>query len=111
MSPLRRRLFLLAAAALVPLAAIAAVGLWALLRHQHAEAARAGVELTRALATAVGAELGRSVSVVEAVATSPTLDGGDLAEFHRRIVRVTQTQPHWHAIELLDANGAMLLDT
>ena len=67
MVPLRRRLFLLAIAALVPLALIAGLGLLALVERQRAEARRAGIELTRALATAVDAELGRSISVIEAV--------------------------------------------
>lgn len=111
MSPLRRRLFVLAAAALVPLAITAAMGLGLLVQHQRDEAKRAGIELTRALATAVDAELGRSVAVVQAVATSPTLEAGELAEFHRRVARVVASQSHWHAIQVLDGEGHLLLDT
>ncbi|MEO6028593.1 MAG: ATP-binding protein [Candidatus Binatia bacterium] len=111
MVPLRRRLFLLTAAALLPLAAIAGFGLYALVDHQRDEARRAGIELTRALATAVEAEIGRSISVMEAIATSPTLDSGDLPEFFRRVTRVAETQPHWRAIVLVDPNGTPLLHT
>ena len=64
MVPLRRRLFLVAIAALVPLGAIAAIGLVELVTRQREDAQRAGIELTRALATAVDAELGRSISVL-----------------------------------------------
>ncbi len=109
MAPLRRKLFFLAAAAIAPLATIAGIGLVVLIHQQREEAARAGIELTRALATAVGAELGRSVSVLEAVVTSPTLDAEDLAGFHRRAVRVVASQPNWRAIVLLDPSGAALV--
>ena len=111
MVPLRRRLFLLAAAALVPLAVIAGLGLAVLVGHQWDEARRAGIELTRALATAVESELGRSISVMEAAATSPTLDTGDLAEFHRRATRVAESQWHWRAIMVVDPDGRPLLHT
>lgn len=111
MGSIRRRLFLLAAAALLPLVATAGFGVLILVRNQHEEAARAGIELTRALAIAVAAELGRSTSVVEAVATSPALDAGALDEFHRRVARVVATQPHWHGIVVSDGDGTPLLDT
>ena len=111
MSPLRRRLFLLAAVALAPVAVMAAVGLGTLVRHQQDETARAGVELARALATAVDAELGRSVAVVQAIATSPLLENDGLAELHARIVRVVDTQVHWIAMQVLDADGRVVLDT
>jgi signal transduction histidine kinase len=111
MGSIRRRLVLLAVAALLPLVATAAVGVFLLVRDQHEESARAGIELSRALAIAVAAELGRSASVVEAVTTSPSLDRGTLDEFYRRAARVVATQPHWHGMVLVDAAGAPLVDT
>lgn len=111
MGSIRRRLFLLAAAALLPLVVMAGVGVSLLARNQHEEAERAGIELTRALAIAVAAELGRSTAVVEAVATSPTLDAGTLGDFHLRVARVVATQSHWHGIVVVDGMGTPLLDT
>lgn len=111
MGSIRRRLFLLAAAALLPLVVMAGFGVFILVRKQHEEAARAGIELTRALAIAVGAELGRSTSVLEAVATSPALDAGVLDEFHRRVARVVATQANWRAIVVVDAEGRPVVDT
>ena len=61
-------MFLLAAAGIVPLAATAGIALLALAAEQKAQAERAGIELTRALATAIDAELHRSVSALEALA-------------------------------------------
>src|SRR5688572_10098557 len=106
--PLRRRLMWLALAALVPLAVIAGVGLVALIGRQHEEARRAGIELTRELAIAVEGELGRSISVMEAIVSSSALDNGDVATFHRRMVRLADTQPDWRAIALFAADGTPL---
>ena len=111
MGSIRRRLFLLAVAALLPLVVMAGFGVFLLVRNQHEEAARAARELTRALAIAVAAELGRSTSVVEALTTSPALDTGQLDEFHRRAARVVATQPHWHGIVVVDGAGTSVVDT
>jgi signal transduction histidine kinase len=105
MVPLRRRLIVLAIAALVPLGLIAGLGLVELVARQREEARRAGLELTRALATAVDGELGRSISVLEAVVSASALGSDDLAAFHHRMVRVVQTQPYWRAIVLVEPNG------
>ena len=62
--PLRRRLFLLAAVAIVPLAAMSGLGLLAMVQQHREQAERAGLDVTRALATAVDAELRRSTAVL-----------------------------------------------
>ena len=71
MEPLRRRLFLLAAAGIVPLAAAAGIALLALAAEQKAQAERSGIEITRALATAIDAELHRSVAALESAHQDP----------------------------------------
>ena len=83
--PLRRRLFLLAAACIVPLGATAGIALLALAAKQKEQAERAGIDVTRALATAIDAELNRSVSALEAIAQGPALDTGDLKRFHTHV--------------------------
>src|SRR5262245_18033654 len=109
--PLRRRLFILTAAGILPLAFITGVGLYLLVRQQRAEAQRAGVELARSVGTAVDAELRSSVAVVETLATSLTLDRGDLAGFRDRATRTLRLQPDWAGIVLTDPSGAALVDT
>jgi signal transduction histidine kinase len=106
MVPLRRRLFLVAIAALVPLGAIAALGLVELVDRQREDSQRAGIELTRALATAVDAELGRSISVLQALVSASAPGPEDLSEFHRRAIRVLRSQPYWRAIILAEPDGA-----
>src|SRR2546427_6751469 len=108
---LRRRLFLLAAAAIVPLATMSGLGLLVLAQEQRVQAERASLDVSRALATAVDAELNRAVSVLEALATSLTLDHADTAGFYERATRVMATRPYWRNVLLADPFGAVLLDT
>ena len=105
MVPLRRWLLLVAIAALVPLGLIAALGLVELATRQREDAQRAGIELTRALATAVDAELGRSISVLQALVSASAPDLDDLSQFHQRAIRVVRSQPYWRAIILAEPDG------
>jgi signal transduction histidine kinase/ActR/RegA family two-component response regulator len=109
--PLRRRLFILTAAGILPLAFITGVGLYLLAREQRAQAQRAGVELARSVGTAVDAELRSSVAVVQTLATSLTLDRGDLVGFRDRALRTLRLQPDWAGIVLADRSGAAVVDT
>jgi signal transduction histidine kinase len=108
---LRRRLFLLAAAGIVPVAAASGIALYALAQQQRAQAERAAVELARALGTAVDAELRRSVSVLEALATSPLLDNGNMKDYYALARRVVATRPLWMAVNVADPSGKVLLNT
>ena len=111
MEPLRRRLFLLAAAGIVPLAAAAGVALLALAAEQKAQAERAGIEVTRALATAVDAELYRSVAALESLAQGPALDTGDLKRFHEVMRRLHAGRPDWVTVTLADPAGQQLANS
>jgi signal transduction histidine kinase/ActR/RegA family two-component response regulator len=108
--PLGRRLYLLAAASIAPLAALAGVALLALAHEHKARAERAGIELTRALGTAIDAELHRSVTALEAISVSPALDSGDLRRFHESMRRVHAGRPDWVTITLADPSGSQLLN-
>jgi signal transduction histidine kinase/ActR/RegA family two-component response regulator len=106
--PLRRRLFLLAAAGTVPLAVTAGIALLALAADEKAQAERAGIEVTRALATAIDAELNRSVSALQALAQGPALDQGDLKRFHEVMRRLHGNRPDWVTVTLADSSGQQL---
>ena len=108
---LRRRLFALVAAALLPLAVMAGVGLYALQRQQRAQTERVGLELARSVANTVDAELRISIAVLETLATTPSLDAEDIAAFRERARRVIGSRPEWAAIVLTDADGRSLMDT
>jgi signal transduction histidine kinase len=109
--PLRRRLFLLVAAALLPLAAMAVFAVLAVLQQQRAQAERAGLEITRALAIAIDGELQRSVAVLELLALSPSLDAADLKGFSQLIRVAVANQPAWFAVNLALPEGTPLLNT
>src|SRR5262245_33617452 len=109
--PLRRRLFVLTAAAILPLATMAGLGLYALEQQQYVQAERVGLELARSVGTAVTAEVRSSISILETLATSPTLDVNDLAGFRELANRVIAAVPELFAIELADPTGRPLLDT
>ena len=87
------------------------IGLYALAQQQRIQAERIGLELARALATAVDAELRSSMSVVQSLATSIALDRDDLSGFQERAQRVLETQPNWAAVFLADPSGKRLVDT
>lgn len=109
--PLRRRLLLLVAAAIVPLAAMAGVGFVALLQAQQSRAEQSVLDVTRALATAVDTELRSAIQVLEAVATASALDRGDLATFQERARVVVGGQPLWRSIILAAPDGQPLMNT
>ncbi|MBV9190301.1 MAG: response regulator [Betaproteobacteria bacterium] len=108
---LRSRLLYLAAAAFLPLAVVSGISLLALVHQQREQAERAGIEITRALSTAVDAELSRSFAALDALATSTLLDAPDLRRFHDRAVRVSATRSQWRSVILHDSKGRMVLNT
>src|SRR5437870_10236824 len=108
---LRSRLLYLAAAAFLPLAVVSGISLLALVHQQRQQAERAGVEITRALSTAVDAELSRSLAVREAMATSTVLDRIQPARLDELAKRVAATRPQWRALILHDAKGKMVFNS
>jgi signal transduction histidine kinase/ActR/RegA family two-component response regulator len=104
-------LYLLAAAAILPLAAMAGVGLWLLVQQQQAQAERSGLDISRALATAVDAELNQSVAALQVLSTSLALDQGDIPGFYARAQRVMASRPDWLVVILADPQGHVLANT
>jgi len=111
MKPLRQRLLLLAAVAILPLALATGFALLTLANQQRAQGGQTAVELARALATAVDSELSSSIDVLQALGTSPSLDQRALRAFHARARRVVETQPNWVAVILADPEGRPLVNT
>ncbi len=109
--PFRQRLFVVVAAAVVPLAVMSAVALYAGYQQQRAQAERAGLDVTRALSIAVDGELRRVVSVLQVLDDALEVEQENLPAFHQHARRVRETQPHWRAIVLYDPEGKPLLNT
>ena len=98
-------------ASILPLAVMAGIGLYALVQHQREQTTRSGLEITRALSTAVDAELSRAMSVLQAIGTAAVLHSGDLRAFHEVMKRVVATRPQWQSILLHEPHGRMLFST
>ncbi len=113
-APLQRRLLLLAAVAILPLAIMSGVALRALWQQQQLQIERATVDLTRALATAVDAELRLTISALQALALTEPLDSADparLAAAYQLSVDVLASRPEWRAILLARPSGEPVFDT
>jgi len=112
--PLRRRLLLLAAVAILPLALMSGIALQALLEHQRRQAEQSSLDLVRALATAVDTELRLTVSALESLALTEPIGSAsaiDLASAHRFARRVLAVRPEWREILLAARDGTPLFST
>ncbi len=108
---LRRRLFLLVVAAILPIAAMTALALAALWEQQRGQAERLGLEITRALSSAADAELRRGIAVLEGLAVSQALADEDFARYHRVLERALAGRSDWIAINLADTSGQQLVNS
>lgn len=108
---LQRRLSFLALGAIVPLAVMAGVGLNALVSQQRLQAERASMDLTRALAVAVEAELRVTVSSLQTLASTSELNQGRTDTFEQAAEAVLRSRPEWRVILLARPDGSMVNST
>lgn len=107
---LRSRLVVLTLATLLPVA-IFAVALGALLVAGERDTFRNGMEArTLAILSAVDVALKSSISTVEALAVSPTLDEDDLEAFRAIASSVLSTQQDWSTVNLALPSGQQVLN-
>ncbi|MEO5843646.1 MAG: cache domain-containing protein, partial [Caldimonas sp.] len=112
--PLRRRLLLLAAVAILPLALMSGVALQALLEQQRRQAEQSTLDLARALATAVDTELRLTISALQSLALTDSFGNSgeaDLARAHASARRALATRPEWRAVLLATPAGAPVFGT
>jgi signal transduction histidine kinase/ActR/RegA family two-component response regulator len=110
---LRRRLILLALAALLPLGALVA-GLAAVSLRQQQDAMRAeAVRQVADILDRVERELYTQIELLKVLAQSPTLDGDrpDLKTFHEVASRFQRERPLWNRVNLADLDGRQILNT
>jgi signal transduction histidine kinase len=111
--PLRFRLFLLAASGLVPLALVLLFASAYLADQRQRDTERAALELSRALATAIDAELRSTVSLLQNIAHTVQLADLDprqaqASEFEPLAKRVAQSHG-WGLVLLMDANSQLVM--
>jgi PAS domain S-box-containing protein len=96
--------------AMTPLVAFSVFMIYRSAQEERATFRRGAVERTRAMMTAVDAQLQSSITKLEALATSEALDRGDLQGFYDVAMRVFISQPDWRTINLSDASAHRLMD-
>jgi len=107
---LRSTLILLVVIAFVPLLAFAIAMVVLAARDERAVFERGAKERTRALVTALDAELRSSMTALEAAAASRHLDSGDLRVFYDEASRVLKSQSQWRTIILTLPAGQSVLN-
>ena len=107
---LRSHLFILALGTIVPVAIFAiVVATWLVDRER--DALRAGAERRAfAMSTAVDAELKGHLTTLDALASVPSLQDGNLAYFREVAENALKTQPDWLNFRLVAPEGKVLLD-
>ncbi len=108
--PLRLRLLLLAASGLLPLVIVLGWGLDHLVMERRSQSERSMLALSRALATAIEAELTSTSVLLEHMGTSDDLERADFREFYNAMQR-TAEQLHWRQATLADSEGRILFRT
>jgi signal transduction histidine kinase/ActR/RegA family two-component response regulator len=107
---IRAYLLIFALAILLPMIAFAVIAVIAFDRQKRAAVERGGVETARALMSAVDRELAGSVTTLRALATTRSLERGDLAAFHEDARRLLAGQPGWVTIILIAPSGTRVID-
>jgi signal transduction histidine kinase len=107
---LRSYLMLFALATLLPIAVFAVVVGALLIESQRDTFRRAAEERTLAVLNTVEVDLKSSISTVEALAVSPTLDSPDPTEFRSIATSVLSTQPDWSTINLALPTGQQVMN-
>src|SRR3954471_3845536 len=105
LGPLQRRLGLVAAIALVPLAALALANVIISAESQRDSVLQASTETARAVSSAIDAEISASVAALETLTLSPRLDAHDLRGFHAEARELLTRHPTWANISLADSRG------
>lgn len=106
---IRTRLLIIILAILVPAFAAAALAVGYVYVEERRAQENSVTEAVRAFALLVQNELETRVGVLHALAASPALAQGNLAEFHQHASRLAPTRDS--AIILLEPNGRQLMNT
>jgi signal transduction histidine kinase/CheY-like chemotaxis protein len=109
--PLRVHLLILVLGAMLPGTLLTAVLVMRAFAGNRAVAERRLLDSARVDAAAVDREFASVISILQALATSPTLDRGDLEAFYAEARRVQSTQPGWYTVVLLSLEGRHLVNT
>src|SRR5829696_2874151 len=107
----RQRIFVVVAAAVLPLAVMSAVATYVGYQQQRAQAERSGLDVARALSIAIDRELARTISVLKVLDDSLEGDNVDVRAFYGHAKRVRVHQSDWRSIIVYSPRGEALFNT
>ena len=107
---LRSHLLALVAATVAPMLVFAATASVLFVRHQRDTFQRGATERTLALITAIDAELRGTVTTLQSLTTSVSLERDDLRTFHGEATRILQSQDGWLTINLALPSGQQVVN-
>src|SRR5919201_4434107 len=108
---LRAHLITLVLAAVTPVLLFCVVMVVLFWRQERVAIERGMRETVRAVVMSVEREIQASTAAMEALAASPALESGNLAEFYDQARRVTASHATWRNIVLLSPEGEQLVNT
>jgi signal transduction histidine kinase/CheY-like chemotaxis protein len=109
--PLRVYLLILILGSILPGALLTAILVWRAFANNREVGERRLLESARVDASALDRNFESTIDTLQALATSPNLDRGDLEAFYQEGRRVQVTQPGWYTIILLSMDGQQLVST
>jgi len=109
--PIRVLLARLVILGLVPVALLSAWSIVDTVAAQRQATERSVLDLSRALASAVDADLEATRQTLAAIGRSEGLAAGDVRTFFAEASKEVRSHPEWSAIILTDAQGQMLFNT
>ncbi|HEV2609738.1 MAG TPA: ATP-binding protein [Noviherbaspirillum sp.] len=108
---LRKSLFKLAAIGLIPLAIVGTWGIGTTISQQEREMKRSALDLSRALASAVNAELDSTVSSLRTLSYTTALNEHDTRQFYDIAQKAVKAKESWSGVILTDAGGEVIFKT
>src|SRR5690606_29604699 len=108
---LERRIFLVAAASLLPLALLTSATLFTAARTQQARLLEAHAQTAQALAAAVDSQLGNVIASLDALASSPRLDQEDFAGLQEVSHELLARRPDWLNLVVSTPDAAPVMNT
>ena len=108
---LHPQLSLLVAGAVAPVLVLAVVAGVLLVRHERQTMQSEAIGRTRSAMSAVDAEIRAHFATLQALASSKTLEVGDIRTFYDEAQRVARAQSDWLTVRLALATESQLFDT
>jgi hypothetical protein len=101
----------LVAIGLLPLSLVGAGGIWFSVLSQRDELKRSTLEISRALASAIEAQLDAEAAAVAAIGRSPSLSERDYAAFYAYAKTEVNVRPGWSGMVLTGRDGRVIFRT